>query len=490
MEKIIKDPLPEVIFGSKDPKTSRTIRKLLNDNRIKKIIPRVYTSNLEDEIQVIIKRNLYAILSKLYSGAVLSHKTAIIGGPTEDGVIFLTYKYTKKFALPGITVRLLQGHGALESDMPFLDGLHMSSQPRAFLENLTSSRGEDNVSKTIPKKQLEEKLDLICRTRGVEELNKIRDKALDISQKLGLQNEYEKLNKIVGALLKTRPAKDLTSDVAKARALGVPYDAKRLELFQSLFVDLKSEVFEHIKEGDRDSQAHINLSFFEAYFSNYIEGTRFEIDEAKSIVFNNKIDLERPADSHDILGTFSIVGNKSEMMTLPDNFESFLTILRSRHSQLMSGHPDKQPGAFKDKLNRAGETIFVEPELVNGTLAKGFDIYKSLEDPVSRALFMKYLISEIHPFNDGNGRMARIMMNSELFSANLLRIFVPTVLRDDYLLALRALSRSKNSTPYLKFMMKCQRFVSTINFMDFDQALLELKGKNAFLESSEGRLKE
>jgi len=58
----------------------------------------------------------------------------------------------------------------------------------------------------------------------------------------------------------------------------------------------------------------------------------------------------------------------------------------------------------------------VAPELVEGTLAKGFEIYRSLTAPLHRAIFMMFLISEVHPFADGNGRAARIMMNAELIA--------------------------------------------------------------------------
>ena len=37
----------------------------------------------------------------------------------------------------------------------------------------------------------------------------------------------------------------------------------------------------------------------------------------------------------------------------------------------------------------------------------------SLDDPIARAIYMMFLVSEVHPFDDGNGRMARIMMNAE-----------------------------------------------------------------------------
>src|SRR3546814_19124067 len=73
----------------------------------------------------------------------------------------------------------------------------------------------------------------------------------------------------------------------------------------------------------------------------------------------------------------------------------------------MDGRPDKNPGAFKTKVNRAGETVFVAPDLVTGTLERGFAFVQALAEPFQRAAFMMFLVSEGHPFTDGNGRTAR-----------------------------------------------------------------------------------
>ena len=58
-----------------------------------------------------------------------------------------------------------------------------------------------------------------------------------------------------------------------------------------------------------------------------------------------------------------------------------------------------------------------------------------LETGLPRGIFMMFLVVEVHPFVDGNGRVARIMMNAELASTDHWRIIMPTVLRDDYLSA-------------------------------------------------------
>jgi hypothetical protein len=51
----------------------------------------------------------------------------------------------------------------------------------------------------------------------------------------------------------------------------------------------------------------------------------------------------------------------------------------------MEGRPDKEPGRFKTEANRVRSTVFVTPELVAGTLSKGFEIYRSLAAPLQRS---------------------------------------------------------------------------------------------------------
>src|SRR5664280_2330439 len=100
----------------------------------------------------------------------------------------------------------------------------------------------------------------------------------------------------------------------------------------------------------------------------------------------------------------------------------------------LGGRPEMSPGGFKERANCAGSTEFVAPGLVEGTLRSGFETGGSLTSPFARAVFMMFLVSEVHPFADGSGRIAR-MMNVH---AGELRIVIPTVYRLNHLAALRA----------------------------------------------------
>lgn len=217
------------------------------------------------------------------------------------------------------------------------------------------------------------------------------------------------------------------------------------------------------------------FAFFESYFSNYIEGTIFEIEEAKQIIATNQPIPARNEDSHDILGTYQIVSNKEEMNTVPGSPEELLHMLQYRHRIMLAAREEKKPGMFKDKNNFAGSTGFVDFNLVRGTLIKGFDFYQALEHPFARAAYMMFMVSEVHPFLDGNGRIARIMMNAELTHQNQAKIIIPTVFRDDYMLALRRLTRRSDPDPYIRMLAKAHEFSETIyrDGMDKIQQILE-----------------
>ena len=159
-------------------------------------------------------------------------------------------------------------------------------------------------------------------------------------------------------------------------------------------------------------------------------------------------------------------------------------LLTARHASVMEGRPERQPGSFKRTANQAGLTVFVAPDLVTGTLARGLDLYRSLETPFQRAVFMMFLIAEVHPFADGNGRIARIMMNAELVAAGEERIIVPTVYRANYLSALKALSRTRRVEPLIRMLDYAQRWTAAVDWRSLVDARRELEECNAFLDSN------
>ncbi len=402
----------------------------------------------------------------------------------------MTSSYNRRVTdLPGVTINIYKGKPALDGDMKF-NGLYIASEQRYMLENLQVSRKtKGGAEKTLPQSAIEERLERMILVDDEKRLNEFRDKARKVARKLEMKNEFEKLSAIISALLNTRSPHVLESDAAKARSAGNPFDKHRVELFEILFEQLKDRFFTERRDRNIDEASFRMFSFFESYFSNYIEGTKFEVKEAKQIVETGVTIPKRVEDSHDILGTFAVLSNRHEMQKSPRTADEFVALLKQRHRIVMTGRPDLNPGLFKQVNNKAGGTLFVDHRHVEGTLRYGFRYFQLLKEPLAKAIYMMFLVSEVHPFLDGNGRVARIMMNAELVSGEQSRIIIPTVFREDYLLALRKLSRKKAPDTYIRVMEKLHHFSDNLYGQDFDELNNYLQASNAYAEPDEGKLK-
>ena len=471
--------MSEVFVGSSDPAVTKLVSRLKREGRLVRIAPRLYTTNLTDTPEKIVRRNLWTIVGRLWPGARLSYRTAFEYAP-HDGCIFLGYKYTRKVELPGITVHFIATPESLPSDYPFMENLGVSSLGRALLENLEPDRTQNGASKCLSVETVEERLEAEFATGGETAINRLRDEARSIASVTGQQRAFSRLDRIIGALLSTRPANVLKSGVALARAIGEPFDGNRIELFGILIEALARRPFPDYRDDCVSDADFATFAFFESYFSNYIEGTEFELDVARRMVETGVPIPARSADSHDVLGTYAIVSDRRELARTAATAEEFLDLMRSRHRVIMSGRPCASPGMFKVRDNRAGNTHFVSFDRVRGTLKRGFDMSRAIRHPFARAVFILFVTSEVHPFTDGNGRLSRIMMNSVLAADGMCRILVPTVFRPDYIGALRRLSRDRDPAALIDAMSRLYDFSRWLSCGDFETLNRRLESSNAF----------
>lgn len=171
---------------------------------------------------------------------------------------------------------------------------------------------------------------------------------------------------------------------------------------------------------------------------------------------------------------------------MPRSADELVGLLKDRHAVLMAARPEARPGHFKTEPNYAGGYRFVDPELVEGTLREGFSLLNSLIDPFARAVAMMLLVTECHPFDDGNGRVARLMSNTELTVAGQVRLIIPAVYRDNYLAGLSGVSngagRGESMISVLDF---AQKWTAAVQWETYAGARDEITACNAFLDASE-----
>lgn len=290
-------------------------------------------------------------------GSIISHRSALEGGrPSTAGNLFLTGANRRDFELPGVKLRMAKGVGPLDSDIRipnFTGDAFISSQARALLENLTSSRGNPAERRTLGAAGVEDWVTRFISRDVSGATNKIRDAARSIAGPLGLESQFKQLDRIIGALLGTQRA-HLTAPAAVGRAAGKPYDDARVTLFQTLAAELQGNSL-HVPTVDPNIDSDLQ-AFIETYFSNYIEGTEFEIEEAHDIIVQGRPLKYREDDSHDILGTYRAILESKASPIIPQRFEAFAKQLQHWNREVIESRHSKSPGEFKPRA-----TVLVTP---------------------------------------------------------------------------------------------------------------------------------
>lgn len=93
-------------------------------------------------------------------------------------------------------------------------------------------------------------------------------------------------------------------------------------------------------------------------------------------------------------------------------------------------------------------------EAVPDVMSALFSLLKKEEHPAVRVVLGYWMFGYIHPYMDGNGRMARFLMNTMLIAGGSGWLVIDVANRDDYMSALETASVEGNITPFTKFLAK------------------------------------
>jgi hypothetical protein len=477
-----------VFFG--DVASAATLSRATKDGRIRRLAAGLYSADLRSDPAELIARNRWAVVARFVPDAVIADRSAAEGGMPAAGVLtVVSNERTEDVNLPGLIVAPRRGVGPLGDDNDWPEGLHLTSDARTLVENLAVSRGRaGRPARTLSRDELEDWVVRTAQRRSEGWLQTLRHRALELCEQLGVPERRDAVAEIIGAVAGTREARSGAGRLLAARAAGLEYDPDRFTRFDELasyLADTPATLDVPHQLPALPSETSTSLPFFEAYFSNFIEGTEFSIDEAEAIVESGEIPQERPEDAHDVLGTFEAVHDPVLRAASPATLEEFFELLDRRHRLVMGGRPDKRPGQFKDKPNQAGSYVFVAPALVEGTLVEGYKRLADLPPGFARAAFELFLISEVHPYDDGNGRVARAAMCAELSAVDQARVVIPIVFRNEYQTALRNLSREGRADLYVRTLAYAWRWTAAMPWQDRAAVDGQLVATNALVDSTD-----
>ncbi len=459
MSKTLLRKVPEVFLSTAE--ISHLVSRAQKARVIRKIGPRLYTKNLSDPASVIVSRNMWQIVGLLFPESIISHRTAIEGGLAADGSCFLTGPYLRHCKLPGLVIRQTPGPGPTQFDVKLKQGNYLSSPVRRLLENLQDSRGRLGVAKALGAERVSAKFEEHFHSKGPKAIDAIMKEASLIAATLGMEEEFARLTEIKLRFDSLISSPDYLNNL--------PFDHGRLNLFQELFEGLQKFCWSPSQvDYSLDEIQSVNL--LDAYLSNFMEGVEFTFGEAKKIILRKIEPINRLDDAKLLSRYFDLLTVEYEPIS--HDFFDFLDNLRSTHAVLMGSKEAISPGTFKIRNNQASRIVFVEPGKVLGTLYRGCQLYHRLDHPAARAVFMHFMLLEIHPFNDGNGRMARLIANRELAGHNWPRIILGTRFSPRYYDTLRRMSEGKDKkvNGYIEYMDDLFSAVGQIDFGDLNSA--------------------
>lgn len=168
-----------------------------------------------------------------------------------------------------------------------------------------------------------------------------------------------------------------------------------------------------------------------AFNSNRIEGSRLSEDQTRYIYETNTVNTEpdEAANVDDIIETVNHFSCFDYMLTHADE-ELTEDMIKEFHRLLKRNTSDERKewfrvGDYKARPNVVGDMKTTAPSKVAGEIHKLLADYHQKKDiTVEDIVDFHYRFESIHPFQDGNGRVGRILMFKECLRNDILPFII------------------------------------------------------------------
>ena len=248
-------------------------------------------------------------------------------------------------------------------------------------------------------------------------------------------------NKIPGAFL-TGKTWNIPENAEKPERIN-----KKSDEPQNLLERLRAEKKSSLKGG-----IYHKIQIELTYNSNHIEGSKLTHDQTRYIFETNTIGADNDAlNVDDIIETANhfkcidmIIDNATYKLT--ENF------IKELHFTLKSGTSDSRKdwfnvGGYKKLPNEAGGKETASPETVAQKIKELLKSYNQKNKHTLKEIIdFHYQFEELHPFQDGNGRVGRLIMFKECLKYNIVPFIIDESLKMFYY---RGLSEWNNKKGYL-----------------------------------------
>lgn len=213
------------------------------------------------------------------------------------------------------------------------------------------------------------------------------------------------------------------------------------------------EVLREQKSMKLKGNLYHNTQIIFAYNTNHIEGSKLTEDQTRYIYETNTLLTEKESITNldDIIETSNHFKLIDYMIDIADK-ELTQDMIKEFHKILKEGTSDSRKewfavGDYKRLTNEVGGLKTTEPKNVERDMKKLLEWYESLKQvTINEIIEFHTRFEKIHPFQDGNGRVGRIIAFKECLKNNI----VPFIILDkDKLFYYRGLKEYKNETGFL-----------------------------------------
>lgn len=221
------------------------------------------------------------------------------------------------------------------------------------------------------------------------------------------------------------------------------------------------------------------------YHSNAIEGNTLTLGETRNLILHGLTAHGKPMRDHlDIEGHDDAVKAMEEAVREKEALNG--VFIRNLHAVLLKepyeidaitadGRLTKRlisVGRYKTAPNNVrtstGETFYyTPPEQVDAEMSDLIDWYRDSEGrnehPIVVAATFHYRFVRIHPFDDGNGRMARLLMNMILIRHGYTLAIVARESRKRYIQEIEDIAKTEDLSRFIAFIASCCEYTLSLH---------------------------
>ncbi|TSC67748.1 MAG: Fic family protein [Parcubacteria group bacterium Gr01-1014_73] len=206
------------------------------------------------------------------------------------------------------------------------------------------------------------------------------------------------------------------------------------------------------------------------YTSNAIEGNTLTRQETAQVIekdisvegktLNELLEAKNHSQAVDFITNFARKNKARSTTTLP--------VILDIHKLILQKIDDTNAGRLRTVSVRVAGSVAIFPNPAKvADITEGLIVWlaENHSHPATKALEAHYRLVSIHPFTDGNGRVARLLMNLVLLENNFPPLVVPKESRRPYIISLEKGQTVGDTNDYYKFMYE-QLIVSMEKYLE------------------------